>query len=413
MEAKFRVSPMIDSVLSQRLEGRTRGKVQKGRENPIQKHLEKAKIVEIDEESDEDNPVSEKDKGKEKALPIDEGVAIPKPRSRLLPYVDVPSIRPTLRPMTVTAVEPDQPAQVTPPPKRDKASITEAAGASYKNRAPVEAGLDFEKLVESVLDLEIKVPLRSLAGASGAIQREIKKQMTKTRQLSEEANKVNCLSEIKQFTKVEELPIACFTIMNEVSEDIPEGYLVADDPIVQYLNKNQEGDPLDLIVARPSEPLRAIYAHVNGVGQEECLLDPGSMIVSMAKETAVSKGLTWDPSIRINMESASSHLERTLGIARNVCFRTGGLDLYMQVHILENPPYRVLLGRPFDVFTSSVVRTSSDGSSEIVLTDPNTKRIAVVPTYERGKGPEDIQKQTYQDFGKALRNLQEMEEKSA
>lgn len=110
-----------------------------------------------------------------------------------------------------------------------------------------------------------------------------------------------------------------------------------------------------------SEPLRAIYTTINQVGQEECLLDNGSMIVSMAKEVAVQLGLTWDPPIQINMESASNHIEKTLGLARNVSFSVGGLDLLLQVHILEVPPYRVLLGRPFDTHASSKIQTRSDG----------------------------------------------------
>jgi hypothetical protein len=122
------------------------------------------------------------------------------------------------------------------------------------------------------------------------------------------------------------------------------------------------------------------------------------MIVSMAREAAVQLGLNWDPSIRINMESASNHVEKTLGLAKNVRFAVGGLNLYLQVHILENPPYKVLLGRPFGSLTCSTVKNKSDGSSDIILTDPNTKVVATVPTYERGVGPEELQKQRYQGF---------------
>ena len=82
------------------------------------------------------------------------------------------------------------------------------------------------------------------------------------------------------------------------------------------------------------------------------------------------------------MESASNHVEQTLGVARNVCFEIGGLKSFLQVHILENPPYRVLLGKPFETLGSMVVQTYKDGSSEVVIKDPNTKRVAVVPTYE-------------------------------
>jgi hypothetical protein len=273
-------------------------------------------------------------------------------------------------------------------------------GPVYKSQAPVEADLDIEKLVEQVLDLEISVPLRKLAGISGAIQKEIRKQVTKARIPieTEEVAKQNLLTEPKSMIRVESLPVATYTVMTETNDDIPEGYFIADDPILQYLAENKDAEPGDLIVAEASEPLRSVYMTINRIGQEECLLDNGSMIVSMARETAVQLGLTWDPSISVNMESASNHIEKTLGLARNVRFSVGGINVFLQVHILENPPYKVLIGRPFERFTSCNSKTKMDGSSDLVLTDPNTKRIAVVLTYPRGQGPEEIQKQKYQGF---------------
>jgi hypothetical protein len=306
-------------------------------------------------------------------------------RGRGLPYVEVPPLKATLRTSKPDQVE-DQSAKF---------------GTAYKSRAPVELGLDMGKLIETVMDLEINIPLRNLAGISNAVQKEIKKQMTKTKWPAEAEAKVNLLLEEdaeKPLVRVETLPIGSYMVMTDVSDEIPEGHMVAYDPVIQYLLENKEVEPSDLIVAKRSEPLRAIYATVNRVGQEECLLDDGSMIVSMAREAAVQLGLNWDPSIRINMESASNHVEKTLGLAKNVRFAVGGLNLYLQVHILENPPYKVLLGRPFGSLTCSTVKNKSDGSSDIILTDPNTKVVATVPTYERGVGPEELQKQRYQGF---------------
>ena len=77
------------------------------------------------------------------------------PQEKALPYVDVPPLSDSLRSLINDCVK--------------DAKI----GPVYKSRAPVEAGLDIEKLVEQVLDLEISVPLRNLAGISGAIQKEI------------------------------------------------------------------------------------------------------------------------------------------------------------------------------------------------------------------------------------------------
>jgi len=98
------------------------------------------------------------------------------------------------------------------------------------------------------------------------------------------------------------------------------------------------------------------------------------------------------------MESASNHVEKTLGMARNIAFLMGGLTIYLQVHILEILSYDVLLGRPFEVFTNSMLKNAEDGQVLLTITDLNTKHQVVMPTYERGKSPEDLQKKQVQSF---------------
>ena len=355
------MSPEKDAQLSQRTEGKTRDKINPKTVNNVKKTDKKAEVV--------------KPKVAE-APEVEEKESEPRPK-KLVPYVDLP-------PKRVTAL--------TEPVKEEMPKL----GPSYKNRAPVEIGLDIEKLVESVLDMEINVPLRSLAGVSSVIQKEIRKQVTKARlPVDEKTEKVNL---IREKIKVEDLPLANHVLMQDVSEEIPQGYFVASDPVLQYLAENKGVELPTLIVGKSTEPLRAVYATINSVGQEECLIDGGSMLVSMAKKVAIQLGLTWDPSLRIEMESASNHTEQTLGMARNTCFTIGGLKFFLQVHIFENPPYRVLLGKPFETLARTVIQTYEDGSSEVVLTDPNTKRIAVVPTYKRGESPDELQKSKFQGF---------------
>ena len=403
MESKFRMSPMITSFANQKYEDRNKSKrAIHSIENSNERNLRSQGIA---KEPENNFPRENIETGRTMRIgppsqgapvakrvafiePVEEGserLERPLSKFRKVPYVDVPPLKATLR------------SKMTGNVNHDQSSINEPI---YKTKAPVEIGVDIEKLVETVLDLEINIPLRSLAGVSNAVQKEIKKQVTKTK-IPTETVKTNLLTEESGFNdclRVETLPIASYMIMTEVSDEIPEGHLVASDPVLQYLLKNDSAETGHLIIAKPSEPLRAIYAMINRVGQEECLLDSGSMIISMAKTVAVQLGLTWDPSITINMESASNHLEKTLGLARNVRFAVGGLELFLQVHILEAPPYRILLGRPFDTFTSSIVKTKPDGSSEITLLDPNSKMTAVVPTYERGVSPDELQKQHYQGF---------------
>jgi len=90
--------------------------------------------------------------------------------------------------------------------------------------------------------------------------------------------------------------------------------------------------------------LRVVPAIVNGVSEEEVLLDSGSQIVSMTKKVAATNKVTWDPNLSIQMQSANRSLSRTCGLARNVPFTLGGVTVLLQVHIMEEVPYTVLMG---------------------------------------------------------------------
>ena len=101
---------------------------------------------------------------------------------------------------------------------------------------------------------------------------------------------------------------------------------------------------------------------------------------------AVSRrlGLSYDPSIVLNMQSANGEVDRSLGLARNVPFRIDDLSFYLQVHVIRNPAYDVLLGRPFDVLLQSTVINYPNEDQTITLHEPGTGRPLTVPTSKRG-----------------------------
>ena len=378
MGTKFRLSPKIDAQLSQRTEGKIRDK---NNTKIIPKEKEQARVAtrakkqKIPEESKE--PESGTEDTEEPQRPKETTKARP---SGSVPYVDL-----TPRKLIKVTGHVNQSQSKEEP--------------AYKNRAPVEMGLDIEKLVESLMKTEVVVPMSNLVGVSAAIQKEIKRQLTKSRvpvedKLLEKPSTV----ENRPTIYLSDVRFDSIVIESDESDELQAGHITGGDPVLQFLTQNPANDLKQLKQGKMTESLRAIYCFINRVGQEECLLDGGSMIVSMHKQVAVQLGLVWDPSISIEMESASNHVEQTLGVARNVCFEIGGLKLYLQVHILENPPYRVLLGKPFETLGSTVIQTYEDGSAEVVIRDPNTKRVAVVPTYERGKPPEHLQKTKFQGF---------------
>src|SRR6266545_6927617 len=105
----------------------------------------------------------------------------------------------------------------------------------------------------------------------------------------------------------------------------------------------------------------------------------------MSKGVCHELALAYDPSIKIYMQSVNGTVDESLGLARNVAFLIGEkIVLYMQVHVIRDPTYDILLGRPFDVLTESIVRNYRNEEQTITITDPNTGRMVTIPTVPRG-----------------------------
>ena len=139
-----------------------------------------------------------------------------------------------------------------------------------------------------------------------------------------------------------------------------------------------------LVVARPLSSLRTVWAHVKDAAEAiECVLDPGSQIVAISEGLCDTLHLVYNPAHTLGMESANGSVNRSLGVAEDVPFVIAGSDitLYLQVHVMRDAAYGVLLGRPFDTLASTIVETGADGTHRLTLRCPNTGRVAVVPMY--------------------------------
>jgi hypothetical protein len=168
----------------------------------------------------------------------------------------------------------------------------------------------------------------------------------------------------------------------------PHGAIIVPDPIERYyrsLPPGQAPDPDRLIIAKESSAVRSIFAVIDSTKRKECILDPGCQIVAMAEDTCHELSLVYDPMIRLNMQSANGSTDWSLGLARNVPFTIGSITLYMQVHIIGSPAYDILLGRPFDILTESIVRNFANEDQTVTITDPNTGQRYTIPTFPRGK----------------------------
>ena len=170
-------------------------------------------------------------------------------------------------------------------------------------------------------------------------------------------------------------------------QSIPDEAIVVDDPFDRYyrtLSEGEQPDPGRLIVAKESLALRSIMPLVDNQLKVEAILDPGCQIIAMSEDVCHELALPYDPTIVLHMQSANGTVDPSLGLARNVAFLIGPLTFYMQVHVIRKPAYDILFGRPFDVLTESVVRNFRNEDQTITVHDPNTMRVATIPTISRG-----------------------------
>jgi len=90
----------------------------------------------------------------------------------------------------------------------------------------------------------------------------------------------------------------------------------------------------------------------------------------------------------VSMQSANGTVDHLLGIIENLafCFRT--IELQLQVHVIEDPAYDILLGRPFDVLTESSIKNYRNEDQTITITDPNDPSgVTTMQTHPRTKVP--------------------------
>ena len=353
-----------------------------------------------------------------------------------LPFVNVPPLPTVVRGQTKTnnvPINKDSVEKLLDIPKL-------LVEPSFKNKAPLQLDERAKNLVQDALKNTICITTEDLLNVSEPMRQELKRLLMKKRlekksvslmeldfadllDVSEtmkqelkgflenksdsftEVDSLETTAETLETISAERLPSATYEILAEDTNGMAKGSVVVSDPVMQYLNTLAPGEkPKSVVVAAESHALRTVYPLINGVGEVESLLDPGSQIVSMSKDVAAALQVTWDPDIVVHMESANKSLEKTLGLAKNVPFIFGPITVYLQVHVIEKVAYKVLLGRPFDTITESEVKNSKDGSQSLTLTDLNTGERCVMQTHERGTSPLVMKKPVREDFQRNLRN---------
>ncbi|EIM84042.1 uncharacterized protein STEHIDRAFT_61979 [Stereum hirsutum FP-91666 SS1] len=254
--------------------------------------------------------------------------------------------------------------------------VAKKPAPNYQTVSPVYSEKDAQAVFDRAMAQNITVSQKELLSLAPEL-RNLVREVCSARRQAVETNQATPETVLGLHQATQPVP-------HQPGTPLP-GSLVIPDVYETYLKSLPPGATLDtLVVSQESAALRAINPLVDHQLHVECILDPGSQIIAMSDAVCNELALIYDPSFRLNMQSANGELNLSLGLARNVPFLIGDLTLYLQVHVLRKPAYDILLGRPFDVLTESIVKNFRDETQSITIHDPNTGKVAVVPTVPRG-----------------------------
>jgi hypothetical protein len=111
-----------------------------------------------------------------------------------------------------------------------------------------------------------------------------------------------------------------------------------------------------------------------------------SQIIAMSEAVFHDISLAYDPSIKLNMQSANGKVDQSLSLSCNIPCKINTITLYLQIHIIQSPAYDILLGQPFDVLTESTVKNFPNEDQTITIVDPNAKCSIIIPMLRQCKG---------------------------
>ena len=73
-----------------------------------------------------------------------------------------------------------------------------------------------------------------------------------------------------------------------------------------------------------------------------------------------------------NLEAANASTTLTMGLVENLLVKMGPITVYLQVQVVQDAPFEVLLGRPFFDVASCTDIGQSGGGNQVSLKDPKT-----------------------------------------
>ena len=225
----------------------------------------------------------------------------------------------------------------------------------FQYQSAIETSIKPSDLVNCALDARITISTRELLATSPEVRKQVK-ELVSSRKVA----------------------------ANLVEENTLDSYLSScfdQDPSSAFLKVEKYNDLSPS--AAQSLPLQVIFPMFAPGVQPKCILDRGTQVVIMRRDIWEQLRTPLVANQAMRMESANVTTTLTMGLIENHPVTIGSVTVFLQIQVVEDTPFEVLLGRPFFDITNCTEISCSGGSHQILIKDPKTGIPYMFPTHPR------------------------------
>ena len=209
-------------------------------------------------------------------------------------------------------------------------------------RSSIESSIETKSLISRALDAQVTLTAGELMAVSPDVRRQIKDMVTSKRVA------VNMVDS------------------DDIDYDIASCFETQPESRVVDLSRYEAPS-----TAHASLPLRVIYPSFGHGVTPECILDGGAQVVIMRRDVWAKLNFPITANKSMRMESANSSTYQTLGMLENIPITLGSVTVKLQIQVVDDAPFEVLLGRPFFDILSASERSKPGGHHSLEIRDPS------------------------------------------
>ena len=214
-----------------------------------------------------------------------------------------------------------------PPTARNIGEIEKGAPKktepAYKTLPPVYDAAVAAKVYKRSMETPITLTQEELLSLSSEIC-SLVRDITTTRHIQNKDLVTNHnMTQMEEIEEINKVPaIQTFAVQYAHHHTPPTGAIVIPDPIVTYYDSLNGKEPNTdrLTVATNTTSVWSIFALIETSRKEECILNSRFQVVVMSKDTCHELKIAYNPSIKLNMQSANGDMNQSLRLACNVSF---------------------------------------------------------------------------------------------